>query len=157
MVALRRLLVPTTNPPGWMLPPGGVWQADERVDGLSPRVLLPIFRTVAKLIFELLLRQAVGEYAIHIAGAGRIRFAAEHVQVSGSHHRLRPVTRVHRPVVSIRSIVGIIATVVTLVASVPLMVVGDIPASAFPLAGEVLSVVVVRRGPIGTRVRWPRP
>src|SRR5579864_8824543 len=145
-----------TKPPGWM-PPGGVWQAEERIDGLSARVPLPIFRSVAKLIFELLLRQPVGEHAIHPGGAGRIRLAAEHLQVSGSHDRLRLVTRVHRLVVSIRSIAGIIATVVTLVASVPLMVVGDIPAIAFPPAGEVLSVVVVGRDPIGARVRWPRP
>src|ERR1700723_1458479 len=84
------------RPAGW-LPPGGAPQVEERVDGLSARVLLPIFRTVAKLIFQLLLRQPVGDHAIYPAGAGRIRLAAEHLQVSGSHHRLHLVTPVRRP------------------------------------------------------------
>ena len=41
----------------------------------SPRVLLPVFRAVAQLIFELLLRPMVVEHAVHPASTGRIRLA----------------------------------------------------------------------------------
>src|ERR1700676_5170466 len=50
-----------------------------------------------------------------------------------------------------------IATFVSLVASVPAMVMGDVAATAFPATGEILSIHVVRRDPVRTLVRRPRP
>src|SRR5579862_2765681 len=71
--------------------------ADGRIGGLSPRMLLLVLRAIAQLIFDLLLRPTVVDHTIDIAGAGRIRLAAEHVLVCGSHDRLCLVAR-HRSI-----------------------------------------------------------
>jgi hypothetical protein len=80
------------------VPPGGENQPDgsvaARVDEsvvLSPRMLLSVFRAVAQLVFDLLLRPMVGEYLVHKPGTGRIRLATEHILVRGSDDRLRLV------------------------------------------------------------------
>jgi hypothetical protein len=72
--------------------PGVLSQTRTRSGGLSTRMLLPIFRAVAQLIFELLLRPVVVEHAVHPATTRRIRLAAEHVLVRGSHDGLRLVS-----------------------------------------------------------------
>ena len=84
---------------------------------LFTRVFLPVFRAVAQLAFELLLRPMVVHHAIDPACAGRIRLASEHVQVRRSHDRPSLVTR-HRPLVSRRAV----ATVARVVPALPVIV-----------------------------------
>ena len=72
----------------------------ERIGGLSPRMLLQVFRAVAQLTFELLLRPMVDEHAVHPASTGGVRIPAEHILVRGSHDRLRLLPR-HRSTRSI--------------------------------------------------------
>jgi hypothetical protein len=60
-------------------------------------MLLLVFRAVAQLIFELLLRPMIVEHVVHPTSTGWIRIATEHILVRGSHDRLRLLSR-HRSI-----------------------------------------------------------
>src|SRR5258705_7337840 len=81
-------------------------RAASRETSLSTRMLLPVFRAVPQLVFELLLRPPIVQHAIDPARARRIRLAPEHIQVRGSHDRLGLITR-HRRVVSRRIVAAV--------------------------------------------------
>src|SRR3954470_18730518 len=86
------------NPVGRQL-----WQTVMDVGVLSAGGVFPVFRAVAQLIFDLRLRPMVIEHAVHIADTARIRLAAEHILVCGSHDRLRLLPR-HRSIGLTRSV-----------------------------------------------------
>ena len=84
----------THKPPAGRNRSGGVGKTPtERIDGLSSRMLLLIFRAVAQLIFELLLRPMVVEHMVHPASTGGVGIAAEDILIRGSHDRLRLLPR----------------------------------------------------------------
>src|SRR5262245_23253090 len=62
--------------------------AQGRIGRLSSTMLLPVFRTVAQLVFDLRLRPMIVEHGVHETSTGRIRIAAQHVVVRGPHDGL---------------------------------------------------------------------
>ena len=134
-------------------------------------MFLPVLRTVAQLIFDLLLRPMVVEHPVDEAGTGRIRLAAKHALVRGSHDRLRLVAR-HRPVrgsvaaltfpvvgaaPAARTPLLVTPALITLPVLVPAMVVMNIAPLAFPMTRVVLAALVVGRHPIRLRIGRVRP